>query len=91
MEKTQRASESAKRLAQKRASELAGPQLDSATSGPKRPSRSWNTLVSQLGDELRQGRDNIPPEQYRQAIEQYFNAISERIPAPASPTSPTER
>ena len=91
MEKTQRASEQAKRLAQKRASELAGPQLATATSGPRRPSRSWNTLVSQLGDELRQGRDNIPPEQYRQAIEQYFNTISERIPAAASSTSQTER
>jgi hypothetical protein len=34
-----------------------------------------------LGDELRQGRDNVPPEQYRQAIEQYFNSISETVPA----------
>jgi hypothetical protein len=81
VEKTRRASEQAKKVAQKRASELAGSQLVLPASGPKRPSRSWNTVVSQLGDELRQGRDNIPPEQYRQAIEQYFKTISERIPA----------
>jgi hypothetical protein len=52
-------------------------------SGPKPPPTSWNTLVSQLGDEIRQGRDNVPPEQYRQAIEQYFSTISEK-PAEAS-------
>ena len=45
--------------AQQRASELAaGP-----TTGPQKPTRSWNTHVSQLGDELRQGRDNVRPEQ----------------------------
>jgi hypothetical protein len=47
-------------------------------SGPKPPPSSWNTLVSKLGDELRQGRDNVPPEQYRQAIEQYFSTIAEK-------------
>jgi hypothetical protein len=36
----------------------------------------WNRLVSQLGDDLRQGRDKAPPEQYRRAIEQYFAQIS---------------
>jgi hypothetical protein len=87
VEKTRRASEQAKKVAQKRASELAGSQQALPTSGPKRPSRSWNTVVSQLGDELRQGRDNIPPEQYRQAIEQYFKTISERIPIPAASTN----
>jgi hypothetical protein len=56
-------------------------------SGPKPAPTSWNTLVSQLGDELRQGRDSVPPEQYRQAIEQYFSTISEKpseIPAAAA-------
>ncbi len=52
-----------------------------ATTGPKSPSNAWNTLASKLGDELRQSRDNVPPEQYRQAIEQYFNSISATVPA----------
>ncbi len=84
-QKTERVGEQAKKLAQKRASELADMPAGQ-TSGPKRPAKSWNTLVSKLGDELRQGRDNIPPEQYRHAIEQYFNTISARIPAPADST-----
>jgi len=75
-ERAQRVGEQVTKKAQKRASDLAAAQT-----GPKRPSRSWNTIVSQLGEDLRQGRDNIPPEQYRQAIEQYFNTISEKIPA----------
>ena len=90
-EKAQRASEQARKLAQKRASELVGPQLAEGQSGPKRPSRSWNTLVSQLGDELRQGRDNVPPEQYRQAIEQYFNTISEKITGSTTSTNQSGR
>jgi len=76
-ERAERLREQARKLAQQRASGLADAQTG-PTSGPKRPAKSWNTLVSQLGDELRQGRDNVPPEQYRQAIEQYFNTISER-------------
>jgi hypothetical protein len=36
----------------------------------------WNKLVSRLRDDLGQGRDKAPPEQYRQAIEQYFAEIS---------------
>ncbi len=36
----------------------------------------WNVLLSQLGDDLRQGRDKAPPERYRRAIEQYFRQIS---------------
>ena len=75
-DKAQQVGERITRTVQKRASDLAAAQT-----GPKRPSRSWNTIVSQLGEDLRQGRDNIPPEQYRQAIEQYFNTISEKIPA----------
>lgn len=31
----------------------------------------WNVLVSTLDDDLLQGRDKLPPEQYRAAIEQY--------------------
>ena len=86
-EKARLARQQARNVAQKRASELAGPELALSASGPKRPARSWNTLVSQLGDELRQGRDNIPPEQYRQAIEQYFNTISEQLPVSGNSTN----
>jgi hypothetical protein len=39
----------------------------------------WNKLVSELGDDLRQGRDKAPPEQYRRAIEQYFAQISRAV------------
>jgi hypothetical protein len=41
----------------------------------------WNQLVSKLGDDLRQGRDKAPPEQYRRAIEQYFSQISREVAA----------
>jgi hypothetical protein len=37
---------------------------------------NWNKLVSELGDDLQQGRDKAPPEQYRRAIVQYFNDIN---------------
>ena len=47
----------------------------------------WNKLVSHLGDDLRQGRDKAPPEQYRQAIEQYFARIS-RVMADQEKKSP---
>jgi hypothetical protein len=39
----------------------------------------WNRLVSKLGDDLRQGRDKAPPEEYRRAIEQYFSQISRAV------------
>ena len=80
-----RASDQAAQDARLRAAQLTGQDAqpgDSNLAGPKAPSNGWNTLASKLGDELRQSRDNIPPEQYRQAIEQYFNSISETVPAP---------
>jgi hypothetical protein len=46
---------------------------------PKGTMSDWNKLVSQLGDDLRQGRDKLPPEQYRRAIEQYFAEISRAV------------
>ena len=65
------------------------PEGNTNEGGPKSPSNAWNTLASKLGDELRQGRDNVPPEQYRQAIEQYFNSISETMPStPSTPSTP---
>lgn len=45
-----------------------------------RDGREWKTFVSKLRDDLAQGRGTIPPEQYRQAIESYFRAISESVP-----------
>ena len=79
-EKTDRVSEQARKLAQKRASELAETQTG-PTSGPKRPAKSWNTLVSQLGDELRQGRDNVPPNN----IARRSNNTSIRFPKESPP------
>ena len=38
---------------------------------------AWNKLASRLQKDLLQGRDNTPPEQYRQAIENYFKIISD--------------
>src|SRR5205814_8767373 len=73
--------------ARKRTAEVADNRPSGPKSGPKKPRKGWNTLVSQLGDELRQGRDNVPPEQYRQAIEQYFNTISEKITGSTSSTN----
>ncbi len=37
--------------------------------------RDWNVLVSKLQKDLQQGRGTVPPEQYRQAIDEYFRAI----------------
>jgi hypothetical protein len=81
-----RATDQARRNAQMRAAAMTtnGIPLGAGAgneTGPKSPSNAWNTLASKLGDELRQSRDNVPPEQYRQAIEQYFNSISETVPA----------
>ena len=81
--KLQKTRDQARKSAEQRVADLkattAGP-----VSGPKHATASWNTVVSKLGDEIRQGRDNVPPEQYRQAIEQYFNTISESLPGDPS-------
>ena len=46
---------------------------------PKRTKLSdWNRLVSRLNDDVGQGRDKAPPEQYRRAIEQYFRPDQSR-------------
>lgn len=47
---------------------------------PAAPAQSWNVLASKLGEELQQGRGNVPPERYRKAIEQYFRQISQDLP-----------
>jgi hypothetical protein len=43
----------------------------------KARTEAWNKLASRLQKDLLQGRDNTPPEQYRQAIENYFKIISD--------------
>ena len=50
-----------------------------------RDSSDWNRLLSQLGDDLQQGRGKAPPEHYRRAIEQYFRQISRLKDKPPSP------
>ena len=63
-----------------------------ATSRFRKPAKlsDWNRLVSKLGDDLRQGRDKAPPEQYRRAIEQYFSQIS-RVVAESEETTVRRR
>jgi hypothetical protein len=43
------------------------------------PSRRWNRLVSELEDDLLQGRDKQPPEKYRAAIEQFYRIINREV------------
>ncbi|WP_010584737.1 hypothetical protein [Schlesneria paludicola] len=38
--------------------------------------RKWDTLGSKLEEHVRQGRANLPPEQYRKAIEMYFESLA---------------
>lgn len=47
----------------------------------------WNVIGSQLEERLLQGQDRLPPEQYRRAIEQYFEELSRRS-ASSEETSP---
>jgi hypothetical protein len=56
------------------------PEENTVTAGNRGP--AWNKLTSRLQKDLLQGRDNVPPEQYRDAIDNYFKIISEAtIPA----------
>jgi hypothetical protein len=85
-QKAEQTSDQAKELVQKQIEALPPiERVNPTKTGPKPAATSWNTLASRLGEELRQGRDNVPPEQYRQAIEQYFSAIAEKqAEAPAA-------
>ncbi len=47
-----------------------------ATRKNRRDRIRWNTLASELEEKLRQGRGHTPPEQYRRAIERYFETIT---------------
>jgi hypothetical protein len=42
----------------------------------RKQERTWDTLGSKLEDHMRQGRGNLPPEQYRKAIERYFESLA---------------
>ncbi len=44
----------------------------------QRQIEAWNVLASELEDRLRQGQGQLPPEEYRRAIEQYFEELSRR-------------
>jgi hypothetical protein len=81
----QRLQKQARDSAKKALAEAKKQQADLAVSreGVSGRSRSdaWNKLTSQLQKDLLQGRDNTPPEQYREAIEAYFRIISETAPA----------
>jgi len=67
-------------------------QADEQSDQPMKNERRWNTLGSRLEDVLRQGRGNMPPKQYRRAIERYFELISgaERTSAPVAPDNADE-
>ena len=49
---------------------------------------SWNKLASQLDKSLLQSRDHNPPEQYRNAIENYFKVLSEKAAPAPEPQKP---
>jgi hypothetical protein len=58
---------------------------DSKTNGKR---AKWNTLLSTLRDDLRQGKGELPPQEYRRAIEQYMAAISRIEAAQAGESEP---
>lgn len=43
----------------------------------------WNTFVSKLEDDLKQGAGRTAPEQYRQAIDDYFKALAAEARSPS--------
>jgi hypothetical protein len=77
-QRTQRQLDQAYRRAIARALKESTPKSKIAL--PQRTKLSdWNRLVSKLNDDVGQGRDKAPPEQYRRAIEQYFAQISRAV------------
>ena len=55
-----------------------GKQSGTAPDSTPRETVRWNKIQSKLEDQLRQVRGNAIPEQYRHAIEQYFQIIVEQ-------------
>jgi hypothetical protein len=76
---TERLEKQARESAQKALAEARkqNEKVDDKGGTAKTRGEAWNKLVSRLQKDLLQGRDNTPPEQYRQAIENYFRIISE--------------
>ncbi|MES2571540.1 MAG: hypothetical protein V4710_15985, partial [Verrucomicrobiota bacterium] len=82
-------SQQAKAEAEKQARESANKALAAARKNLSMPEENavaekagtrapaWNKLASRLQKDLLQGRENVPPEEYRAAIDSYFKAISE--------------
>jgi len=58
------------------------PREDEKLERPTSRAAAWNKIASKLQKDLLQGRDSMPPEQYRAAIESYFKVLSE-TPVPA--------
>jgi hypothetical protein len=54
--------------------------LRAAARGEPLPDSQWNKLMSSLDDGLWQVRRRTPPEEYRQAIEQYQDRIQKLLP-----------
>ena len=75
------ARESAKKALAEAKKERGGLAKSSAATTANKRSDAWNKLASQLQKDLLQGRDNVPPEQYRAAIEAYFRIIAETTEA----------
>lgn len=78
-----RARDSARQALAKAGAEREAAAGGSEAAGPR--GEAWNRLASRLGKDLLQGRDNTPPEQYRDAIANYFKTLSEESPADARP------
>jgi hypothetical protein len=55
---------------------LQSPPVELGEDGASTDERDWAVLASELEDELKQGRDNVPPDQYREAIDAYFRTLS---------------
>jgi hypothetical protein len=70
-----RARESARQALAKAGAEAPAGDARAAAGTPR--SEAWNKLASRLDKDLLQGRDNTPPEQYREAIASYFETLSE--------------
>ena len=62
--------------ARQRATKRAQDETKKLAVSKKRQIDDWNKLASELADKLLQGQDQLPPERYRRAIEQYFQELS---------------
>ena len=76
-EKARQVGKEARQSSQKALAEAKKQLAASQPPEAKARTEAWNKLASRLQKDLLQGRDNTPPEQYRQAIENYFKIISD--------------